>query len=79
MAKKKKQDEESKAENRALMAPTDMASALLEDAGMGMETMGVDDFAIPFVNIIQSNSGTLKKNKDGYIDGAEQGGARHGP
>lgn len=37
----------------------------------GMEDMGSDDFAIPFVRILQDASPQVKKKKAEYIDGAE--------
>ena len=42
-------------------------------AGQGVEDLGTDDLAIPFINIIQSNSPQLNKREGKYIEGAEVG------
>lgn len=44
-----------------------------EDAGLGMETMGREDFAIPFLSIIQSLSPQRDKNHAKFIEGAAEG------
>ena len=43
------------------------------DAGVGSESMTVDDLAIPRINIIQSLSPQRSKTKSEYIEGAEEG------
>ena len=42
-------------------------------AGQGVEGLGTDDLAIPFINVIQSNSPQLNKHDGKYIEGAEVG------
>tara|TARA_Y100000310_G_scaffold326631_1_gene391808 strand:+ start:9612 stop:10391 length:780 start_codon:yes stop_codon:yes gene_type:complete len=46
----------------------DLADAVGDETGM--EGMGSDDFAIPFVRILQDGSPQVKKKKAEYIDGA---------
>ena len=46
---------------------------LLAFAGQGVEDLGTDDLAIPFINIIQSNSPQANKREGKYIEGAEVG------
>tara|TARA_R100001244_G_scaffold116791_1_gene86864 strand:- start:94 stop:858 length:765 start_codon:yes stop_codon:yes gene_type:complete len=46
---------------------------LLEFAGQGVEGLGTEDLAIPFVNILQAPSPQLKKREGKYIEGAEEG------
>jgi hypothetical protein len=48
-------------------------SDLMEFAGQGVETLGTDDLAIPFLNILQDGSPQTKKREGKYIDGAEAG------
>lgn len=43
------------------------------DAGAGQENMGMDDFAIPRINVLQSLSPQVVKSNDAYIKGAEAG------
>ena len=42
-------------------------------AGQGVEGLGTDDLAIPFLNIIQSNSPQLNKREGKHIEGSEVG------
>jgi hypothetical protein len=44
-----------------------------EYAGMGMETVGAQDIAIPRYKILQDLSPEINKRKDKYIEGAEPG------
>lgn len=46
---------------------------LMADAGGGMQGVTSDDLAIPFVNIIQSNSPQRKKSDGAYINGIDEG------
>ena len=46
---------------------------LLAFAGQGGEDLGTDDLAIPFINIIQSNSPQLNKREGKHIEGSEVG------
>jgi hypothetical protein len=44
-----------------------------EDAHKGMEQMGGDDFALPFIRILGDLSPQVKKSKAEYIEGARPG------
>jgi hypothetical protein len=44
-----------------------------EDAHKGMEQMGADDFALPFIRILGDLSPQVKKSKAEYIEGARPG------
>lgn len=50
-----------------------MASSMMSDAGMGMENVDKDSFAIPYFSILQPLSPQLDKNDGAFIKGAEQG------
>jgi len=45
----------------------------LLSAGTGLEEASADDYAIPFLRILQSMSPQLKKSDGKYIQGAEEG------
>ncbi len=48
--------------------------SLLEDAASGLENVGVDDIAIPFIKIAQALSPELKKHDEmKYIEGLHEG------
>ena len=46
---------------------------LIQFAGQGVEGLGTNDLAIPFIKIIQSNSPQLNKREGQYIEGSEVG------
>jgi hypothetical protein len=48
-------------------------SMFAEYAGMGMETVGAQDIAIPRFKILQDLSPEVNKRKDKYVEGAEPG------
>ena len=50
-----------------------MASMFEGDAHKGMEQMGADDLALPFIRILGDLSPQVKKSKAEYIEGAEPG------
>jgi hypothetical protein len=50
-----------------------MASMFEEDAHKGMEQMGADDLALPFIRILGDLSPQVKKSKAEYVEGAEPG------
>ena len=50
-----------------------MASMFEGDAHKGMEHMGADDLALPFIRILGDLSPQVKKSKAEYIEGAEPG------
>jgi hypothetical protein len=43
------------------------------DAGVGLENTSAEDYAIPFISILQALSPQLNKQEGKYIKGAEQG------
>lgn len=51
--------------------PADIADLIYEDSGAGQENMTKDDFAIPRLAILQSNSPQVDKRGDGYVEDAE--------
>ena len=50
-----------------------MASMFETDAHKGMEQMGADDLALPFIRILGDLSPQVKKSKAEYVEGAEPG------
>ena len=51
----------------------DLASILKQNAGAGLESIGAEGFALPFLKLIQSLSPERQKGEDQYIPGAEEG------
>jgi len=51
----------------------EMLTSIALDSGAGLETIGADDLAIPFLSILQSGSPQCKKSDGAYIKGAEEG------
>lgn len=51
----------------------DILDFITENEGAGAEDLSGDDMSIPFLKIIQSLSDERKKNKESYIEGAEEG------
>lgn len=54
----------------AVALPTESFSGF---AGQGFEGTTRDDFAIPFLQILQSNSPEVKRSEGAYIEGAQEG------
>ena len=50
-----------------------MASMFESDAHKGMEHIGADDLALPFIRILGDLSPQVKKSKAEYVEGAEPG------
>ena len=50
-----------------------MSSMFEGDAHKGMEQMGADDLALPFIRILGDLSPQVKKSKAEYVEGAEPG------
>ncbi len=44
-----------------------------EDAGLGMENTTADEFTIPFITVLQTNSPQCDENEGSYIPGAKAG------
>ncbi len=53
----------------------DALAQMLEDEGAGMEDMTADDYALPFIKLLQALSPEVDKSDDLYIQGAEPGRA----
>lgn len=53
--------------------PAEMQEAMLADAGQGLEGASREDFAIPFINVLQSLSPQVDKDGEAYVEGAEPG------
>lgn len=64
-----KQEVAEKAEN----LPAELAADLYNETATGFEDTTVDDYAIPYLSIAQSNSPQLKKTNAKYIEGIEMG------
>jgi len=46
---------------------------LLQDSGAGVDNMGMDDVAVPYLYILQTNSPQVDPDNDMYIEGARPG------
>lgn len=46
---------------------------LLRDSGAGVDNMGMDDVAVPYLYVLQTNSPQVNEDDDRYIDGAKSG------
>lgn len=62
----------SKVQKRDSQVPA-MPDALAGYAGAGSDDLGQEDFALPFLKLIQSLSPQRDKNEPEHIDGAEEG------
>ncbi len=51
---------------------TDMEE-LLRDSGAGVDSMGMDDVAVPYLYVLQTNSPQVNPDSDSYIEGAKAG------
>lgn len=51
---------------------TDMEE-LLRDSGAGVDSMGMDDVAVPYLYVLQTNSPQVNPDADAYIEGAKAG------
>jgi len=69
MADKKKKNELATKEAAAALAKFDYG----DDSGAGWEGTSSDDFAIPFLAILQAGSPQVKKKGAEYVEGAEEG------
>lgn len=57
----------------ALVVADDMLMDMAADSGGGFEGATGDDYAIPFIGILQKTSPQVDKDDDKYIEGAEAG------
>ena len=46
---------------------------LMADAGAGIDSMGLDDVAVPYLYVLQANSPQVNEDHDAYIKGARPG------
>lgn len=46
---------------------------ILRDSGAGVENMGMDDVAVPYLYVLQTNSPQVNPDSDSYIEGAKAG------
>lgn len=67
--KDKKETAVAKKEDSAVA----IAGAFEEDAGAGFEDTNAEDFAIPFLKLLQSLSPAVDEDDEAYIDGAKAG------
>lgn len=72
MAKSSKESEIAVKESAQLPAGMSMED-LLQDSGAGVDNMGMDDVAVPYLYILQTNSPQVNPDHDAYIDGARAG------
>lgn len=72
MAKKSENEISKIEEMNKLPAGLDMDD-LLRDSGVGVDDMGMDDVAVPYLYILQSNSPQVNEDDDRYVEGAKAG------
>lgn len=51
----------------------DLKSMLAENANQGLEDVGLEGFALPFIKLLQALSPEVQRGDDSYIDGAAPG------
>lgn len=73
MAAKEKTEVASVKTSAQLPAGMADMEELMRDAGSGVESMGMDDIAVPFLYILQSNSPQVNEDADTYVRGAKAG------
>ena len=56
-----------------LPASAELLNDMQQEAGAGIEEATRDDFAIPFLNVLQALSPQVDKENEAYIEGAEPG------
>ncbi len=61
------------AKTEAPQLPAEMLEEMQADASQGLEMAGRDDFAIPFIGLLQKMSPQIDKDDDQYIEDAEAG------
>ena len=61
--------------NSSAQLPAGMSDMeeLLRDAGAGVDDMGMDDVAVPYLYVLQSNSPQVNPDHDAYVKGAVAG------
>lgn len=61
--------------NQSAQLPAGMSDMeeLLRDSGAGVDDMGMDDVAVPYLYVLQTNSPQVNPDSDSYIEGAKAG------
>lgn len=72
MAAKNSTEVASVKESAQLPAGMEMDD-ILRDAGVGVDSMGMDDVAVPYLYILQQMSPQAQEDNDAYIQGAKPG------
>lgn len=72
MAAKKETGAVSVKEEAQLPAGLEMED-ILRDSGAGVDTMGMDDVAVPYLYVLQTNSPQVNPDHDAYVEGARAG------
>jgi hypothetical protein len=73
MATKEKTEVASVKTSAQLPAGMADMDELMRDAGVGVESMSMDDIAVPYLYILQSGSPQVNEDADTYIKGAKPG------
>lgn len=73
MAAKEKAEVATAKESAQLPAGMSDMEELLRDSGAGVDDMGMDDVAVPYLYVLQSNSPQVNPDADAYIEGAKAG------
>lgn len=73
MATAKKTEVASVNQSAQLPAGMDDMEELLRDSGAGVDSMGMDDVAVPYLYVLQTNSPQVNPDSDSYIEGAKAG------
>jgi hypothetical protein len=57
----------------AVDVPQELQDLFVQDAGAGLQNATTQDYALPFLYMLQSNSPQVDKAEDKYVEGAEAG------
>lgn len=68
-----KKTEVASVENSAQLPAGLEMDDILRDAGAGVDSMGMDDVAVPYLYVLQTNSPQVNPDADAYIEGAKPG------
>lgn len=68
-----KKTEVASVENSAQLPAGLEMDDILRDAGAGVDNMGMDDVAVPYLYVLQTNSPQVNPDADAYIEGAKSG------
>lgn len=59
--------------NTTAVVPADYLSMMEEDAGHGVDNLGMDDVGVPYLYVLQTNSPQVNEDSDQYVKGARPG------